>query len=171
MAERFAAIHQQESLILEVCDSSCMAICISNISQKLHTFEAHLENSEARATKLLETQLHHAKAIETQAKAQEVLGSNTKIVHALLEKLAERAANLEVMLEEAAYKFKGLQEMDSVFGVNMSLWTVISLLITILIVQNPRMAGILSIFAGFALLSRAVSYFTPFHLSSLLNRL
>ena len=75
------------------------------------------------------------------------------------------------MLEEAAYKFKGLQEMDSVFGVNMSLWTVISLLITILIVQNPRMAGILSIFAGFALLSRAVSYFTPFHLSSLLNRL
>lgn len=148
-----------------------MAICISNISQRLQTFETHLEQSEARATKLLETQTYHAKAIETQALAQEALGANTKIVYAQLEKLTARAVNLESMLEETASKFKGLQEVDGLFGLNMSLWTVLSLLVTLLAVQNPRMAGLISIFAGFAMVSRAISYFTPFHLSSLLSRI
>ncbi|GAM34197.1 nuclear membrane fusion protein [Talaromyces pinophilus] len=155
LVERFAAIYQQENLILE----------------RLQTFENHLEQSEARATKLLETQTYHAKAIETQARAQEALGANTKIVYALLEKLTARAANLESMLEETASKFKGFQELDGLFDLNMSLWTVLSLLVTLLAVQNPRMAGVISVFAGFALVSRAVSYFTPFHLSSLLNRI
>lgn len=148
-----------------------MPIDISNISQRLQTFEAHLENSEARATRLLETQAYHAKAIENQARAQETLGANTKIVYALLEKLTARAANLESMLEETASKFRGIQELDGLFGLSMSLWTVLSLIIALLAVQNPKMAGILSVFAGFALISRAVSYFTPFHLSSLLNRI
>jgi hypothetical protein len=148
-----------------------MAIGISDISQRLQSFEAHLEKSEARATRLLETQINHAKAIETQAQAQEALGANTKIVFALLEKLTSRAASLESMLEEIASKFRGLQEIDGLFGVNISLWTVLSLLVTLLAVQNPKMAGIISVFAGFALVSRAISYVTPFHFSALMNRI
>jgi hypothetical protein len=127
--------------------------------------------SEARATKLLETQTYHAKAIETQAQAQEALGANTKIVYALLEKLTARAANLESLLEETASKFKGLQELDGLFGLNISLWTVFSLLAPLLAIQNPKMAGIISVFAGLALVSRAISYISPFYFSALINRI
>ncbi|KAL3709710.1 hypothetical protein TMatcc_003501 [Talaromyces marneffei ATCC 18224] len=155
LVERFAAIHQQETLILE----------------RLQTFETHLEKSEARAARLLETQTYHAKAIETQAQAQEALGAHTKVVFALLEKLTARAANLESMLEETGAKFKGLQALDGLFGLNISLWTVLSLLVTLLAVQNPKMAGIISVFAGFALVSRAISYITPFHFSTVMNRI
>ncbi|EED23402.1 nuclear membrane fusion protein Kar5, putative [Talaromyces stipitatus ATCC 10500] len=155
LVERFAAVHKQESLILE----------------RLQSFETHLEESEARASRLLETQAHHAKAIETQAQAQEALGANTKIVFALLEKLTVRAANLESILEETASKFKDFQEMDGLFGLNISLWTALSLLLTLFAVQNPKMAGIISVFAGFALVSRAISYITHFHLSTFMNRI
>lgn len=130
-----------------------------------------MEKSEARAARLLETQTYHAKAIETQAQAQEALGAHTKVVFALLEKLTARAANLESMLEETGAKFKGLQALDGLFGLNISLWTVLSLLVTLLVVQNPKMAGIISVFAGFALVSRAISYITPFHFSTVMNRI
>ncbi|OKL55663.1 hypothetical protein UA08_08963 [Talaromyces atroroseus] len=142
---RFATIYQQETLILE----------------RLHAFETHLNKSEVQARELLKTQTVHARAIESQAQAQEALGASAKVVFAILEKLTTRAANLETILEETADRFNDLQHLDGLFGIKISAWTAFSLLLSVIAVQNPKVAAVTFAFAGFALVYRALSYLTP----------
>lgn len=149
--ERFAALHQQESHVLEVgCPmmSHILNHGFADETQRLHAFEIHLDKSEARATQLLEIQTQHAKVIKTQTQAQEVLGVNAKIVHAMLEKVTSQVASLDSIIEETATRFKSLQYLDGVFGVNISFWTVFSLILSLMAAKSPRVAGIMSAFAG-----------------------
>jgi hypothetical protein len=117
-------------------------------TQRLHAFETHLNTSEFQARELLETQAMHAKAIETQAQAQEALGASAKVVFAILEKLTTRAAYLESILEETANRFNDLQHIDGFFGMKISAWTAFSLLFSVIAVQNPKVAVITFAFAG-----------------------
>lgn len=86
----------------------------------------------------------HAKAIETQAQAQEALGASAKVAFAILEKLTTRAANLESILEETAGRFSQFQNLDRLVGIK----TAFSFVVAFMAVQNPKLAVLMIAFAG-----------------------
>lgn len=86
----------------------------------------------------------HAKAIQTQAQAQEALSASAKAVHAMLEKVTTRAATLESILDETADRFNDFQNGNGLFGIK----TVFSFLLSMVAVQNPKVAVITVFFTG-----------------------
>lgn len=130
-----------------------------------------MEISETRAAKLLETQITHAQALETQAQTQEALSNSAKFVFVLLDKLTDRAANLESMLQEVTSQWQGLQKVDGILGWALSIWTAIALIVTLYAIQNPKVAGLVSVVAGFAVICKVVSYLSVFNLSSMILRI
>ncbi|KAH8704917.1 putative nuclear membrane fusion protein Kar5 [Talaromyces proteolyticus] len=145
LVERFAAIQQQESFLIE----------------RMHSFEAHLEKSNHQAKELLETQTMQVKTMETQARAQASLSASTKAANTLLDKLTTRAAKIESVLEETASRFDDISSLGSFFGVKVSAWTISSLLFSVIAVQNPRVAVILLVFSGITLIYKATLIVMP----------
>ncbi|CRG84496.1 Nuclear fusion protein KAR5 [Talaromyces islandicus] len=143
LAGRFVAIQQQESLLVE----------------RLRDFETHLERSNDQAKDLLQTQALQAEAIDTQARAQDALGASTRIAYAMVDKLTARATQLETALEETAARFDDMSTLNSVFGIRISAWSICSLLLSIIAVQNPRWVMPIFALAGLSLLYRASSNF------------
>lgn len=107
-----------------------------------------MEHSNDQARELLQTQTLQAEAIETQARAQEALGASTRIAYAMVDKLTTRAAQLETTLEETAARFDDIPALNSLFGIKVSAWTICSLLLSIIAVQNPRWVMPLFALAG-----------------------
>jgi uncharacterized membrane protein YqjE len=107
-----------------------------------------LEHSNDQAKELLQTQTLHAEAIATQARAQEALGVSTRVAYAMVDKITTRAAQLETVLEETAARFDDISALNNLFGMKISAWTISSLLLSIIAVQNPRWVMPLFALAG-----------------------
>ena len=96
---------------------------------------------------LHKSQLLQAEALKAQSKAQETLQSNVEISQALLDRLSSKAANLEIVLEESAQRFKELPGLGGI-PATRSPWVLSVLFFCIITVQNPRAAAMIFLGGG-----------------------
>ena len=82
----------------------------------MERFEKSLEESQAVAERLRESQKLHATVMAAQARAQENLQSNLRVSQALIEQTSATAANLQTTMDEIYVKFKSSPRIMRIFG-------------------------------------------------------
>jgi hypothetical protein len=99
--------------------------------------ENFIQQSESKASELQKAQNQQTEALSAQSRAQEAIQVHAQISQALLAKTSVAAANLQSVIDDAAYKSKHLPS----FGIGgSSAWSLCALLLIVIAAQNIKIA-------------------------------
>ncbi|KAE8356438.1 hypothetical protein BDV28DRAFT_126990 [Aspergillus coremiiformis] len=127
-----------------------------SISERLRDFETSLKEFQLKAESLQKVQLQQSEAVEVQSRLQERLQNSIRISQVLLDKVSTTTANLQVMIDETAARYKGIPNLGPFLGAYSS-WAVFSLLLSLIVSHNVKVALlILTIIGVFCLMTTRI---------------
>lgn len=108
--------------------------------------ETFIQQSESKASELQKAQNQQIEALSAQSRAQEAIQFDAQVSQALLAKTSVAAANLQSVIDDAAFKFKHIPG----FGIGgSSAWSLCVVLLTVIASQNLKIAiSLLFLFLG-----------------------
>lgn len=107
------------------------------LSKRLQTMETFIQQSESKAGELQRAQDQQSEALSAQSRAQEAIQFDAQVSQALLAKTSVAAANLQSVIDDAAFKFKHV----SGFGIGgSSAWSLCAVLLIVIAAQNLKIA-------------------------------
>ncbi|KAE8151385.1 hypothetical protein BDV25DRAFT_138908 [Aspergillus avenaceus] len=112
------------------------------ISERLHAFESVLEDFTVKAEAIHRVQQQQLQVAEAQAILHDKVQTSVKISQALLEKVAAASADLQVMVDETAARYKGSPALSGLLG-HYTNWTLYGLVLPLIGSQNPKTATIM----------------------------
>ncbi|KAJ5515503.1 hypothetical protein N7527_007063 [Penicillium freii] len=109
----------------------------TRMTERLQNMEAFIQQSESKASQLQKAQDQQSETLSAQSRAQEAIQFDAQVSQALLAKTSVAAANLQSVIDDAAFKFKHV----SGFGVGRSsAWSLCAVLLIVIATQNLKIA-------------------------------
>ncbi|KAJ5603714.1 hypothetical protein N7537_006670 [Penicillium hordei] len=109
----------------------------TRMTERLQTMETFIQQSESKASELQKAQNQQSQALSAQSRAQEAIQFDAEVSQALLAKTSVAAANLQSVIDDAAFKLKHV----SGFGIGgSSIWSLCAVLLIIIAAQNLKIA-------------------------------
>ncbi|QQK42626.1 Nuclear membrane fusion protein Kar5, putative [Penicillium digitatum] len=118
----------------------------TRLTERLQNMETFIQQSESKASELQKAQNQQIEALSAQSRAQEAIQFDAQVSQALLAKTSVAAANLQSVIDDAAFKFKHIPG----FGIGgSSAWSLCVVLLTVIASQNLKIAiSLLFLFLG-----------------------
>ncbi|CAI7576685.1 unnamed protein product [Penicillium crustosum] len=109
----------------------------TRMTERLKNMETFIQQSESKASELQKAQFQQSEALSAQSRAQEAIQFDAQVSQALLAKTRVAAANLQSVIDDAAFKFKNV----SGFGIGgSSAWSLCAVLLVVIAAQNLKIA-------------------------------
>ncbi|OQE46437.1 hypothetical protein PENCOP_c001G06990 [Penicillium coprophilum] len=108
----------------------------TRMAERLESMETSIQQSESKASELQKAQVQQTEALSAQSRAQEAIQFHAQVSQALLAKTSAAAANLQSVIEDAAFKSKHLPS----FGGGSSTWSLCAVLLMVIAAQNLKIA-------------------------------
>ncbi|KAJ5383617.1 hypothetical protein N7517_001528 [Penicillium concentricum] len=107
----------------------------TRMTERLQNMETFMQQSESKASELQKAQDQQTEALSAQSRAQEAIQSHAQVSQALLAKTSVAAANLQSVIDDAAFKSKHLPS----FGIGgPSAWSFCAVLLMVIAAQNLK---------------------------------
>ncbi|CAG7956957.1 unnamed protein product [Penicillium nalgiovense] len=104
---------------------------------RLQNMENFIQQSESKASELQKAQDQQTEALSAQSRAQEAIQFDAQVSQTLLAKTSVAAANLQSVIDDAAFKFKHVPG----FGIGgSSAWSLCAVLLIVIAAQNLKIA-------------------------------